>query len=344
LLIEGGGKPMTMGERWLRRPQSAWPRKALFQIHLWTGIGAGLYVLAISLTGSAIVFRNELYDALWSGPKVVEAVGEPLSRDELKAKAEETHSEYRVSFIWPAKQPNVATEIWLNRGEDQKQRLFDPYTGEDLGASRPASIGVLKWLADLHVDLLAGTTGRVVNGVGAIFVTLLSLTGLVIWWPGIQNWRRSLTIRRGVGWKRFNWDLHSAAGAWTLAFVFLWGITGVELVFPAPFYKAVDAVAPLEFYREVPEEEEITEAVPAAAQVDPGAGGQRFRPRRSLGDNIIRGFSSAHFGTFGGWPVKALWTLLGLAPAFLFVTGLLMWWNRVIRQGVRRGGPEPNGG
>ena len=30
-----------------------WSRRALFQIHLWTGIGVGLYMLMISITGSA---------------------------------------------------------------------------------------------------------------------------------------------------------------------------------------------------------------------------------------------------------------------------------------------------
>jgi uncharacterized iron-regulated membrane protein len=39
---------------------------------------------------------------------------------------------------------------------------------------------------------------------------------------------------------------------------------------------------------------------------------------------------SLHLGSFGGWPVKALWVVLGLAPMFLAVTGVLMWWNRVV--------------
>jgi uncharacterized iron-regulated membrane protein len=56
----------------------------------------------------------------------------------------------------------------------------------------------------------------------------------------------------------------------------------------------------------------------------------RFRPRYSTGDKIIRWFSYLHFGNFGGWPSKALWVIIGLGPAFLFVTGALMWWNRVI--------------
>jgi uncharacterized iron-regulated membrane protein len=35
-------------------------RRIFFQIHLWVGMAAALYVVVLSLSGSAIVFRNEL--------------------------------------------------------------------------------------------------------------------------------------------------------------------------------------------------------------------------------------------------------------------------------------------
>ena len=30
---------------------------------------------------------------------------------------------------------------------------------------------------------------------------------------------------------------------------------------------------------------------------------------------------------FGGLPVKILWSVLGVTPAVLFVTGLVVWWR-----------------
>ena len=41
--------------------------------------------------------------------------------------------------------------------------------------------------------------GRKVNGIGAIFLTLLCVTGLVVWWPG-SNWRSSSSYRRAARW------------------------------------------------------------------------------------------------------------------------------------------------
>ena len=33
---------MTYWQRWIRQPQTTWLRKAIFQLHLWSGIGLEL--------------------------------------------------------------------------------------------------------------------------------------------------------------------------------------------------------------------------------------------------------------------------------------------------------------
>ena len=75
---------MTLGQRLVRHPQGVWARKALFQVHLWTGIGVGLYILAISISGSAIVFRREIARLSWSAPPVVPA-GTLMTQEQLGA-------------------------------------------------------------------------------------------------------------------------------------------------------------------------------------------------------------------------------------------------------------------
>lgn len=53
----------------------------------------------------------------------------------------------------------------------------------------------IEWLVKAHDNLLAGSSGRIVNGIGGACLVALCLTGAVIWWPGIKNWRRSLTVQ-----------------------------------------------------------------------------------------------------------------------------------------------------
>jgi uncharacterized iron-regulated membrane protein len=208
---------MTVWQRWLENPERSWVRGAFFQIHYWMGMGAAMYVLLMSISGSMIVYRNEL--------------------------------------------------------------------------SKRFSI---EWLVNLHENLLFGSTGRLVNGIGAICLTLLCLTGAIIWWPGINHWRRSLTVNWRAHFPRINWDLHSALGFWCFFFVLGWGISGIYFSFPHLF----DALYLLD-------------------------------PADYLTSQGLFGLAQLHFGRFG-WFAEALWTLLGLVPAVLAFTGFFICCRRVI--------------
>ena len=53
-----------------------------------------------------------------------------------------------------------------------------------------------------------------------------------------------------------------------------------------------------------------------------------------FGDTTLLWLSRLHFGRFG-WFTEGIWTIFGLVPAVLFVTGALMWWNRKLRKKPR---------
>ena len=87
---------------------------------------------------------------------------------------------------------NPVIEIWVERNGAKKERLFNPYTGEDLGdAITKGELGVM-WMARLHDELLFDRPGKYANGAGSIVFTLLVVTGAIVWWPGVTRWRRSL--------------------------------------------------------------------------------------------------------------------------------------------------------
>jgi uncharacterized iron-regulated membrane protein len=251
-----------------------------------------------------LVYRREMSAALARGPVQVVPQDRRLSLEQLKEAARQAHLDYDVQEVFTPQRPDQAVEVLLRRGDDTLQRLFNPYTGEDLGDTERAAFRFVAWVADLHNHLLAGPSGRLVNGIGAILTTLLGLTGAVLWWPGIAIWRRSLTVDWKRAHQRLNWSLHSTVGFWLLAFVLMWGVSGIYFSFPRPFDAVVEFIEPL----------------------DASSGGTR------TGDTALFWLARLHFGRFAGWPVKLLWTALGLAPALLAVTGGLMWWNRAARR------------
>ena len=294
---------MSLWRTWVRQPQTLWLRKAIFQVHLWSGISIGLYILVISLSGSVLIFRSELRQTFNPKPRLVAISGKRMETEEILKAVKHTYPEHKASIFVEPENPDHAVTVSIDVNGERQQLLFDPYTGQDLGHALPLGWRLTTWLLDLHDNLLYGEIGRAINGVGALLITLLALTGSFIWWPGIKNWQRSLTIYWGSNWNRFNWTLHSTTGFWTVAFILMWGITGVYLSFPEPFTALVDYVEPFDE--------------------------SNFEPR--LGDNILYWLAYLHFGRFGGWSTKIIWAILGLAPPLLFVTGVLMWWERVFR-------------
>jgi len=315
-----GSEQLSLMQRWLRQPQRVWVRRALFQVHLWSGIGAGLYILFISVTGSVLVYRNELYVAATPEPYMSRASGPLLSDEELTEAALRSYPGYRVTRILRADEPEQGVEISLDRGEETRARLFDPRTGVDVGRSEPIGIWLVSTLIELHSDLLGGTTGRKVNGLGAVAVLLSAVTGLIVWWPGVARWRRSLTLRRGVGWKRLNWDIHSFAGFWSVAFIAVFALSGLYLCVPDAFHEFADRLEP-----------------PTAENA-----GTRFI------DGVLYWLAFLHFGRINGiglpcsgpglcdQATKFVWAVFGLAPGLMFVTGAIMWWNRKVQPRLRR--------
>jgi len=310
---------MTLWQRWLQRPQEFFLRRVLFQIHLWTGVAVGIYVLVICVTGSVLVYRNELYRTFSPVPVIVAGSGNPMAVADLKSAASRAYPGYEVTELRAGETPNHAVEIILRRRGDMKRRLLHPFTGEDLGDPLPAGFRFTAWLLDLHDNLLSGETGRRINGIGAVFVTLLCLTGAIIWWPGIKSWRGSLIPDRRANWKRLNWTLHSALGFWGFAFIMLWGVTGTYLSFAQLFAAAFDVIEPF----------------------------NASNPVERVVDRLQYWLAYLHFGRLGGRGIpgcgrglcdsttKVIWAVFGLVPPLMFVTGALMWWNRVIRPARR---------
>lgn len=205
---------MSAWQQWRDHPEKSWVRNVFYQVHFWVGALVAAYIFVMSISGSLIVYRDELFAMGFS----------------------------------------------------------------------------VEWIADLHANLLTGSTGRVVNGIGAICLTVLCLTGAVIWWPGMNYWRRSLTVEWRAHFPRINWDLHSALGFWCFVFVLMWGVSGIYLALPDQFT--------------------------AALLLDPAADVTSWLPQ-------------LHFGRFGG-VVEAVWALLGLVPAVLAFTGMFICCRRVI--------------
>jgi uncharacterized iron-regulated membrane protein len=215
-----------------------------FQLHLWAGIILALYLIVIGITGSILVFRVELERFYGLKPWQNVRASEPLA--EIDTVVENVRAAYPRRHIVSVMTPTEgeATFVAIVEGQRRLRIACGPTDGKVLGEF-PRTRNWLDVVEELHVSLLVHRTGRVLNGIGGVLLLLLNATGMVVWWPGIRNWRRALKVDFRRNWRRINFDLHSAAGFWTIGIVSFWAISAIYFAWPRQVFQFVNAFSPV---------------------------------------------------------------------------------------------------
>lgn len=351
-------------------------RKRLWQLHSVLGLVAGLGLLVLGLSGSLLVFREELEVAV--NPEFLAVEPTPAGRlplDTLRASVNRSLPDYELTG-WQVRPPGDAAYAdmlyLIRRGTaDWQMATLDPYTGAILATPRAYTGSLTGWLYALHQSFLAGHVGEVLVGVfGAVFC-LLGVTGV---WIYRGFWKNLLTLRWGRGARILFSDLHRFVGISSVAFNLLVGFTGAYWNLSHAIEEAVQGEFPQPVIdrRLYSEQVSLDEVVAEAARHIPGfrsnfislpsapegkiilwGAPEDSSPLRSpygstvtfdawtgafeaaddlrqkgFWAQLVDAFEPLHFGTFGSWPVQVLWTLLGLAPAVLTISGTLIFVRR----------------
>jgi len=232
------------------RPKQVWWRKAMFQVHLWVGVALCLYLVVMGVTGSILVFESELehtaYSHLWRSSTVTsspdrQTIGLPAVIETVR----KAYASYQVTVAYMPDRPGDNFEVFVRQNNQNKLMRYvfvDAYTGQIVGDIDPDR-SWLVWIINLHFRLLAGKTGHMLNGIGASCLLALCITGAVIWWAGLLHWARGLTVNFRGNWRKINYDLHSAVGLWSLAFVTMWSFTGIYFAWPKTIESAVNSIS-----------------------------------------------------------------------------------------------------
>jgi uncharacterized iron-regulated membrane protein len=165
--------------------------------------------------------------------------------------------EARPALVLAPPSPGAAYQVWERRDPAsgrRREHFIDPDCGRYLGARERGALHLdrahaMPLLYELHSKLLAGDTGHIVVGTGALVLCGLTLSGIVLAWPrggGWAGWRRALGVKRGAARVRLWFDVHRAAGLWLAPIALLVSITGAALVFDGQARTLVGWVLPTE--------------------------------------------------------------------------------------------------
>ncbi len=349
-------------------------RRFFLWVHLTAGLAMALYAIAIGISGSILVFREELNEIVYPEFHRGDVPVQLISPDAALAAVRGANAGWTAySLTWP-NADSAHYMAYLSRGGDSQEVFAKADTGEVLGA-RGTRAGWLGRIAQLHFNLLlGGKTGHVVQECGVIALGVLAGTGLWLVWPP------RLRVRRLIFWR----DLHYATGSAAVVFIAMWALTGGYYIWLQPYLAFVDlffartatplisdrvreaAILPLadlaaraqaEFpdlplYRMgIPNAPDQTvqvtllEATPtefhrvSTVALDPVTGEvlQKISSAdRATGNTLLSWISVIHFGRFGGIAIKILWSLMGLSLPVLSVSGCILWWRRIVRPRLRR--------
>lgn len=212
-------------------------------MHKWLGAVVALYFLLMSMTGTSLVFHDELAQWLCPPPTVaIKADRQPFSS--VIENSEREFPGYKVTGLIVAHEATHPISVFASNGNGKKITCeVDPYTGKVLGLKNESP--VLNFLSDLHFNLLNGKTGRMANGIGATCLFTLIATGLIVWWRGISNWLDGFRMHFKGSLKRVTWNMHSALGVWLLPVLFVWSISGFYFGFPEFFEQNLNVIFPV---------------------------------------------------------------------------------------------------
>src|SRR5688572_23898373 len=134
--------------------------KYIFGWHHWSGLIVGLFLLMMSITGSILVFSEEL-EILEerSLPKVQTVAGQP-SFDASFNSVKNQYQDWEIR-LYHLPQLNKALVYELRQKEKSKKVYVHPTTGKILGINEDANQSLQRQLLLLHYTLFAGTVGKV---------------------------------------------------------------------------------------------------------------------------------------------------------------------------------------
>ncbi|MGH8684577.1 MAG: PepSY-associated TM helix domain-containing protein [Nitrosospira sp.] len=206
-------------------------RRVVFNFHLYIGLAAGLFLVLSGLTGSMIVFREEIETL--AHPELMETAGHG-ERAPVQAVLNAVRHTYPQDKLLSVRMPRTPQQTYLLKMNDA-HGLFvyaDPYSGKLLGAFRQEDT-FMGWIALLHTELLIGERGKNILGASALLLICMGVTGLFLWWPpnGIRKLSRGFKIDWQAPWKKLIFDMHRALGIYTALFLLIIAFTGVSLVF-----------------------------------------------------------------------------------------------------------------
>jgi uncharacterized iron-regulated membrane protein len=214
------------------------------RLHLWIGLAGGIIFVLLGLTGSALVYQDEILSLLYPQQMRV-AAGETAAPSRILAAAQSAlpAGDGRVVILRYPENRGRPIQALIEQGGERRTLLVDPANANLIGPLPGGAVFSL--LLELHSRLMLQIAGREIVGWTGVLLAISAITGLILWWPRprLRYWKQALTLKwRAATWYRRSFDLHKVGGALIALPMLLLAISGAMITFREPLMPVMTAV------------------------------------------------------------------------------------------------------
>ncbi len=220
-------------------------KKIILKIHLWLGLGSGLIIVILGITGCIYVFDEELRPIVYHDSYYANKTKnkqKPLS-ELLKIAQDSIGADKPINALNIRNEKNATVTLYTNKTIENKNEIWywdttaynyhifiNPFTGK-IQKIEDATTEFFEVVFSLHWSLLlTNDIGQPIVGIAVIIFIISLITGLILWWPknkAAAKQRYWFRWKNTTQWKRKNYDLHNILGFYVTILALLIALTGL---------------------------------------------------------------------------------------------------------------------
>jgi uncharacterized iron-regulated membrane protein len=213
-------------------------------IHGWLGAISAVFILIIALTGSAVIFLDDLMRWQLGSAVSSSTSGEwTLPTTLLDASTKKAGAGFvPLQLYYPNTLIKMPVAMIYGQGgsiaatpEQEVLVFLDPVSGASQGLVKLDEVWA-DTLLHLHVELLAGTFGSYLVSICGIILLISAISGVYLWWPSRGSIILKLFKPHFVGnWRTKTIIFHHLVGIYFAAVILILGFSGTQISQPQWF-------------------------------------------------------------------------------------------------------------
>jgi uncharacterized iron-regulated membrane protein len=212
--------------------------KWIYRTHLWLGLITGVVAALLGISGTVLIFRGELEQVFRPHLRSSAPYSQETSIEQLVSPYRQANPSQTLRGIQLPAPGERKPIVLVLGGAGQPTRVYiDPASGREFNA--PTNDWIT-WTVRLHHSLFL--KGHFYTGLAGVALSLLCVTGVVVWWSSITTFAHDIVFRPGRLRTMRARDVHIFAGVWLLVPLFLLAFSGTVFTWRDAYTRAALAL------------------------------------------------------------------------------------------------------